>query len=212
MAGASARASEIVPCRFRRFAQPSTTPGTVTVSGPYSGMLFTPRRRELRWRGRAPGTAARVEPRQALRLRVVHDREQVSADPVHRRLDDGEDGGGGDRRVDRVAALAHHLQAGGGRQRLAGRDHRAARHHDRPRRPWIGCRAVARKLGGQGGLREQDDERRDGEGGSGLHFFGLGMNGGTSCPRAEQSIRAARRRVRVSGFFADWIHQATVLL
>ena len=43
MAGARARASVIVPCRFRRFAQPSTTPGTVTASGPYSGMRFTPR-------------------------------------------------------------------------------------------------------------------------------------------------------------------------
>ena len=67
------------------------------------------------------------------------------------------------------------------------------------------------KLGGQR-LREQDDERHDGRERSGLHFWGLGMNGGTSCPRAEQSIRTARRRLRVSAFFADWIHQATVRL
>ncbi len=39
-------------------------------------------------------------------------------------------------------------------------------------------------------------------------FCGLDTNGGTRRPRAEQSMRAARRRSRVSAFFADWIHPA----
>src|SRR4029453_9627180 len=55
--------------------------------------------------------AAGVHRAVALRLRVVDDREEVSADAVHRGLDDGEDGRRGDGRVDGIAALLEHAQA-----------------------------------------------------------------------------------------------------
>src|SRR5581483_9838421 len=55
-------------------------------------------------------------------------RERVRADPVRAGLDDGERDRGGDRRVDRVAALQQHAQAGLGGQRLTGRDDAPRRH------------------------------------------------------------------------------------
>ena len=82
---------------------------------------------------------------QLFRFRVVDDREQVAADTVHRRLDDGEDRGCGDGGIDRVAAILQHLQAGCGGERLARRDHAAATEHDRARGMWVRSRAVARQ-------------------------------------------------------------------
>ena len=103
---------------------------------------------ERRGRGRA---SARVEAVHVLALRVVDDREQVAADAVHRRLDDGEDRGRGDGGVDGVAALLQHLQAGGGRERLAGGDRAVACHHDRARRARVRRGPVAGELRSQGG-------------------------------------------------------------
>ena len=60
------------------------------------------------------------------RLPVVHNRQQIPTDPVHRRFDDGEHGRGGDRGVDRVAAVLQGLEAGDRCQRLAGRNHAVA--------------------------------------------------------------------------------------
>ena len=96
-------------------------------------------------RCRVAGAAARVEAVQLFRFGVVNDREQITTDAVHRRFDNREDCRGGNRRVDRVAALLQHLQAGGRRERLARRDHPVATHHDRTRRMRVGGRPIARQ-------------------------------------------------------------------
>ena len=81
-------------------------------------MRCTPRR--LNSSGVATCGAGRWRSARApLRLRVVDDGEQVAADAVHRRLDDGEDGRRGDGGVDGVAAVLQDAQPRRGRQRLA---------------------------------------------------------------------------------------------
>ena len=97
-------------------------------------------------RRRRRGAAARVEAVHALRPRVVHDREQVAADAVHRRLDDREHRGGGDRRVDRVAARLQHMQSRGARQRLTRGDRAVSGEHDGARRSRVRRGTIAGKL------------------------------------------------------------------
>ena len=98
----------------------------------------------VRRRGRR-GAAARVQCAYGAGLRIVNQREQVAAQPVHRRFDDGQDGRGRDRRVDRVASLLEHPQPGGRRQRLAGCDEAVPGHHDRA----CGARVRGRTIAGQ---------------------------------------------------------------
>ena len=100
--------------------------------------------------------AGRVERVELLRLGVPDDREQIATDAVHRRLDDGEDAGGGDCSVDGVAAVLQDLEARSRRQRLARRDHAVARDGNRSRAAWIASRTVARCLC----ERARHDERR----------------------------------------------------
>ena len=59
---------------------------------------------------------------------VPHDGEGVRADAVGHRLDQGQGDRGGQRRVDRAAAVGEHRQAGLRGQRL-GRAHHIARQH-----------------------------------------------------------------------------------
>ena len=110
-------ASVMVPNRVSSWCQPSTTPGTSTESGPLPGICGEAAPRELLGRRRVRGAAGRVEAVDLLGLRVVDDREQVAADAVHARLDDGEHRRGGDGGVDRVAAVLQHLEPGRRRQR-----------------------------------------------------------------------------------------------
>jgi hypothetical protein len=92
---------------------------------------------ELVRRGRFRSPSACVQPVHLLRLGVVDERKQIPADAVHRRLDDGQDGCRGDRRVDGVPPLLENTQSGGRRQRLARRDQAVARQHDRAGRARI---------------------------------------------------------------------------
>ena len=103
-------------------------------------------RREDVGRGGICRSPARVQHVQLPAFRVVHDGEQIAADAVHRRLDDGEHGGRRNRGVDGVAAVLQHLEAGGGGERLARGDHAAAAHDDRPRGARVGGRSIARNL------------------------------------------------------------------
>jgi hypothetical protein len=64
-------------------------------------------------------------------VRFGHDREAVAADAGHVRLDNGEDGAGGDRRIHRVAAVAQHRQRRGGRERVRRRRHAVLGDHRR---------------------------------------------------------------------------------
>ncbi len=105
--------------------------------------------------------SARVQRAHALRLRVVHDREQVSPDAVHRRLDNGQDRRGGDRRVDGVAALLQDAQPGGGRERLAGGDQTVARQHGRSRASRIGCGTIAWSLRNERHHRRRADNETE---------------------------------------------------
>ena len=75
--------------------------------------------------------AAGAERDQLLAAGLGDQREAVAADAGHLRLDHGEHGGGGDGRVDGVAALAQGFdggQRGGG---MGGRAHRPAPVHGR---------------------------------------------------------------------------------
>ena len=139
----SASASAIVPNRVSNWCQPSTTPGTSTTSGPRLGISVRPRF------AYSAGVAAYAErpvesrPWTCLRFRVVDDRQQVAADAVHARLDDGEHGGGGDGGIDRVAAVLQHAQAGRRGERLARRDHAAPPDRGRARAANVSRRAIA---------------------------------------------------------------------
>jgi hypothetical protein len=109
--------------------------------------------------GRAPGPAARVEAAKLLHLRVVDEREHVAADAGHRRFDHREDGGGGDRGIDRIAAFLHHLQSRRGCERLARGNDAVAREHRRACAARIAGRAIAGKLGGEDGHRTAEEQR-----------------------------------------------------
>ena len=98
---------------------------------------------ELFRRRRVGGAPGRIEAVDLLGLRVVDDRQQVAADAVHARLDDREHRGGGDRGVDRVAAVLQHLEARRRCQRLAGRDHAVAADRGRARAAKVAGRAIA---------------------------------------------------------------------
>ena len=78
--------------------------------------------------------------------------EGVAADPAAGRLDHRQRGGGGDRRVDGVAATAQYLQPDLRRLRLRGGDHAAAGMDRRT------LRGVGKRVGGEvehrRGLRE----------------------------------------------------------
>jgi hypothetical protein len=105
------------------------------------------------------GPAAGVERAKLFRLRVVDEREDIAPNPGHRRLDDGEDGGGCDRRINRVAALLHDLQARGRGEWLARRDHAVAREHGRARAAGIARGAIAGQLRGHKGHSGDRQER-----------------------------------------------------
>ena len=97
-------------------------------------------------RGGALGRPARgVERDQLARAGLGNESEAVAADARHVRLDDGEHGGGGDGRVDGVAALAQHLDAG-----EAGRGMRGGAHGPAP----IGERAAGRVEAAHASLRD----------------------------------------------------------
>ena len=82
------------------------------------------------------GAAGAVDAlRRASRLGDEH--EGVAADPGHVRVDHGDRRGGGDHRLDRVAAGAKHLGARLGRRPMRGGDHAlladdGLRHHGGP--------------------------------------------------------------------------------
>ena len=92
---------------------------------------------------------AGVESVDRLRFGVVEEGKEIAADPVHRRFHDRQDGGGGDRGVDGVAAGLQHLEAGRRGERLTGGDGAVARHDDRSRRPRIRRRPVTWQLRNQ---------------------------------------------------------------
>lgn len=78
MAGASARASGIVPWARSSSAQPATDPGIVTVSGPCSGSVVTPRAASASASARAP---ARPLEFNAVRLPVFPSRTSAKRSP-----------------------------------------------------------------------------------------------------------------------------------
>ena len=75
------------------------------------------------------GPAARVQAAQGPRLRVVDDREDVTADAGHGGLDHREHGSRGHCGIDRVSACLQGLEPGGGRERLACGNHAVAAEH-----------------------------------------------------------------------------------
>ena len=114
--------------------------------------------------GLRAGAAAGVQAPQPLCLRVVDDRKDVAADAGHRRLDDGEDGGGRDSGVDRIPTFLQHLQACGRRERLARGDQPVAREHGRTRAPDVPGGTVARLLSGEDGHGGCGQQREHGPG------------------------------------------------
>ena len=107
------------------------------------------------------GPAARIQAAQRLRLRVVHDRQDVTADARHGGLDDREHGSRGHCGIDRVAARLQHLQPGGGGKRLTRGNHAVAGDDGRTRPAFVARGAVTRELrGGEchgGGRHESED-------------------------------------------------------
>ena len=68
------------------------------------------------------GPAARID-RNRFRVRCADDPEPVAADGVHVRIDDGDGGGGGNHRLDGVAAFAQHRESGLGGEMVRSDDH-----------------------------------------------------------------------------------------
>jgi len=138
-------------------------PRHVHGEGTVAGHLFQPALGELFWRRRIGRSAGGVEAIEPLGLRVVDDGQQVAANAVHARLDDGENGGGGDRGIDGVAAILQHFQAGGRRQRLARGDHAVAANRGRPGAAKVARRTIAglNLLGRGGGHDEEGSGQRE---------------------------------------------------
>src|SRR5207244_6515680 len=110
-------------------------------------------------RHQAAGAAARVQAVELAVVRRPHDGEHVAADPRHHRFGHVEHCGGGDGRVDRVAAVLEYRQAGRGGERLAGRDHAVRRVHGGA----VGHGRGAGLLGG-GEATEAREDRGESEG------------------------------------------------
>ena len=77
---------------------------------------------------------------QRLIFRAPHQREQVAADAIAARLNDGQNRGGRDDRVNRVATRFEHGQPRLGRQRMRGRHHIAG--HQRRAATGVGTGVV----------------------------------------------------------------------
>ena len=156
MAGAKARASVMVPCAFSSSFQPSTTPGTVTASGPRTGISLSPFAANASGVAPDPARPLAFSAAQLARLPVVDDGEQVSADSVHRRFDDGQHRSRRHGRVDGVAAFLEHGKTGGGGQRLARGNHAVPGHDDGTGGAGVAGRAVTGRLGEDHGARHSD--------------------------------------------------------
>ena len=126
MAGASSRSSGMVPWSASSRVQPSMAPGTVTACGLVSSMRL---RRDLASHSAVAPAGARPAELSAIGFLLpglAIEGKAVAADARHLRLHDGQHGGGGDGRVDGVAAGLERLdggQAGGG---MGGGAHRPA--------------------------------------------------------------------------------------
>ena len=138
-----ARASGMVPCVRSSSAQPATAPGTVTAYGPCEGIS--------RWPSAASRSASAREPARPVEFSalsvsgagIIDEREDVSANAGHRRLDDGKDGRGGHGRIDGVAAFLEHLEAcRRGKRVAAGNDARGYPNTGDPRPVDVADRAV----------------------------------------------------------------------
>jgi hypothetical protein len=93
--------------------------------------------------GIGAGAAARIESAQHLPAPVVDDCEHIAANTGHRRLDDRQDGGRGDRGVDGIAARLENLKPGGGSQWLTGGDDAVAGQNWRTAAARVACGSVA---------------------------------------------------------------------
>ncbi len=93
------------------------------------GNALEPALPELLGRRERSGTAGGVQPVELLRVRVVDEREEVTADARHHRLDHVEGRRGRDGGIDRVPSFLEDAKARGRRERLA-RRHDPARRED----------------------------------------------------------------------------------
>ena len=142
--GASRSRSGKRPKRACSSHQPSTAPGTLTASGPRSGISVCPMRARCSSVSDRGEAAARVQAVQALARGIPDDREQVAADAAARRLDEAERGVRGDGGVDGAAAAAQRGDADLGGERLARRDHAVPRHDDGASREAVGGSRLTR--------------------------------------------------------------------
>ena len=128
------RASERRPCAASICDQPSTQPGTVQASGLWRGTLSSPRARNASSVAAAGAGPLALSAHTAAVAREVDQREGVAAEPGLIRLNDAEDRCGGNRRVDRIAAVKQHAHARQARERMRRRDHPAPRENRRAAR------------------------------------------------------------------------------
>ena len=116
IAGANTSARLSLPKRSCALSQPSTRPGTETLSIPFIGM--PPRSRVELPGGAGRCRAGGVEAVHLPRGGVVDQDEPVSSHPGHRQLHHPESGRGGDSRIHGAAPCLHRADAGLGGERV----------------------------------------------------------------------------------------------